>query len=92
MEKNYKYRMTFGHIQKHEVVKETPKQIHFLTRSGSVIRSPKTASFFSWHDTFEDAKNQMIKNSEERIAILKDTLSYEERHLLRFRELKEEQD
>lgn len=91
MEKNYKYRMTFGHIQKHEVVKETHKNIHYITKSGLLNKVPKTTSFCSWHDTFEDAKNQMIKNSEARIKYLKDTLEYEERHLLRFRELKEEQ-
>lgn len=90
MEKNYKYRLTSAGIAKHEVVKETPNQIHYYYYE-LLKKEAKVSSWASWHDTFEDAKSQLIKETEGKIQVLKIRIAYEEKYLLRYRELKEEQ-
>jgi len=56
----YKYRAIWETIEKFEVIKETPKQVVFINVRGGQDRELKKTSYFSWHDTFAEAKQALI--------------------------------
>jgi len=67
----YKYRAIWERIEKLEVIKETPKQVVFINVRGGQDRELKKTSYFSWHDTFEEAKQALIDEKQFKIDTLK---------------------
>jgi len=67
----YKYRAMWERIEKLEVIKETPKQVVFINEHGLQDRALKKTSYFSWHDTFEEAKQALIDEKQFNIDKLK---------------------
>ncbi len=89
-----KFKTTYGDtITKHEVVKETEKQIVFIhkwldfnnVQRSKEIRESKETSYTKWHDTFEDAKNYLIEKAEKNIKNLEFQLSKAKEMLLRIK-------
>lgn len=68
-----KYRLYSGEIKPYEVVKETPKQVVYLKRhyfkSEEFVeeREMKISHWWSWHDTFEQAKNYLLFTKEQEV-------------------------
>jgi hypothetical protein len=77
-----KYRARFNGIEEFEFVKETEKQIVFKSnRGGSDLRENKTAHWYSWHDTKDQAKEALILDMERKIESLKANIVNNENEL-----------
>jgi hypothetical protein len=55
-----KYKIRFDEIHEYEVIKETKTQLVFINEVGEEKREYKLTSWYSWHDTYEDAKQFLI--------------------------------
>jgi len=72
----------YGVITVHEVVKETEKQIVFINKYANWIgneitkevRENKVSKHYRWHDSFEEAKNDLIEYRDFRLKSLKSQL------------------
>lgn len=77
-----KFKTTYGDsITKYEVIKETEKQITFIYRwewnkenKFRERRENKDSSYHKWHNTFEEAKNYLIKYNEKQIENLENQI------------------
>ena len=67
----YKYRAIWEQIEKFEIVKETPKQVVFKNVRGGEDRELKNTSYYSWHDTFAEAKQALINERQSKVDSLK---------------------
>jgi hypothetical protein len=72
-----KFRTRFNNIESFEVTKETEKQVTFIGFSGRKLRENKRSGWANWHDTFDEAKAFLMKQSHERFDMLKEALERE---------------
>lgn len=77
-----KFRIYFGKIEEVEIERETEK---FYFIGGR--RCEKDGWAGAVYDTWEQARDVMIKRSEERIVSLKSDISREEEYLTKIKEL-----
>ena len=71
-----KYRALFEQIESYEVVKETPKQIIYINNSGREIREQKMTGYYSWHDSYDDAKQALIEKHSDDVEKKERQLEY----------------
>ena len=96
MIKMFKYRTNLGtEITKYKVINETKSRITFkyeikFLEDHRIINKTesKTANSHSWHDTFEEAQNHLIKATELRIKGLKKQLEFQESQIEIIKSLK----
>lgn len=62
-----KYRSCFGKIEAWDVVRETPKTVIVINHLGREVREHKVTSWYSYHDTFEEAKQHLIDKAQEEV-------------------------
>lgn len=62
-----KYRTYFDKITAEEVKRETAKKV-FLPNGRS---ESKATSYFSWHDTWEEAHAHLVKGAEDKVERLR---------------------
>lgn len=58
-------------IESLEVLKETEKQIVYMNRHGREIREAKSSEWQKWHDTWEEAKDSLLRRAESRVQSLR---------------------
>jgi hypothetical protein len=56
-----------GKIEELEIIKETEKQIFFISNSGMKTRENKLSNWASWHHTKEDAIDYLVSKENEEI-------------------------
>ena len=72
-----KFRAYRNEIIEHEVVKETEKQIVYKSKwGGRDVRESKEGTWYSWHDTFDSAKNRLIYDANEKIKTALSIVEY----------------
>ena len=77
-----KFRAYRDEIIEHEIVKETEKQIVYKSKwGGNDIRESKDARWYSWHDTFEDAKQKLVEDAKSKINTCIYSLEYAKKEL-----------
>jgi len=76
-----KFRVYGTEIQKLKVIKETEKQIVYISLHGSEFREAKVSQWAVWFNNFEEAKEYLInkftllvKNKEDALTITKENL------------------
>ena len=82
-----KYKAAFERIEEFEIIKETPKQIVYITHYGKEARDNKKTTYISWHDTFDEAKQELINKCINKIIKIKAQLDYAEQRLETVRNL-----
>ena len=82
-----KYKALFERIEEYEVVKETPKQLTFINERGSEIRESKRTEWYSWHDTYEEAKQALIEKYSNIVELKERQLDYHKEQLRKIGEL-----
>lgn len=75
--KKIMWQVLFSDINKKTVVRETEKTVTFINTNGRNSRANKVSNYERWFNTFEDAKDFLIKKSETKISIAKATISKE---------------
>lgn len=85
----YKYRAVFDKVDKHKIEKETDKQVVYIGTNGHAYKEAKLSSWYSWHNTFEEAKLFLIKTKIADINQIKDQLEYENEQLDKLQKLTE---
>ena len=81
-----KYKSRMGAITKHEILRETPKQVVLERKSWDgktyQIRESKRTDFHQWHDSWEDAHEFLVRQKRQKIAYIKEQLGREEKKLI----------
>lgn len=62
-----KYRARFEEITKHEIVKETAKQVVYKTERGHERREAKETDWYIWKDSFDEAKQALLDRKQEAV-------------------------
>lgn len=90
MDKKYKYRanLILDKVEKFEIIKETPKQIVF-NHKGRAVRVSKDSRYYSWNDTFDEAKEYLIAINKSKVDSLTSQLEHVINKLNKVMELKE---
>lgn len=79
-----KFRASNGtKIEELEVIKETDKQIVFVSKSGYTNREAKITYFTSWHNTKEDAINYLIAEEQTKIDDKLRQIEYHRKNIVR---------
>lgn len=84
-----KYRASLRGISKHEIIKETDKNVFFKTNSGREAREMKISDWQSWHNSFFEAKEFLIKKELNEINKLKYQIEYHENNICEINKLKD---
>lgn len=79
-----KYKAVFKEVQRVEIAKETAKQVVLMRNGydGKPLREAKVTSWYSYHETFEDAKTAIVDGAVSDIRKLKEALARAEKHLM----------
>jgi hypothetical protein len=83
-----KFRANYGsEIKELEVIKETEKQIVFITSFGHQQRENKISEWCSWHDTKEAAVNHLISREQSKIDTCLRQIEYCKQNIVRIKSL-----
>lgn len=76
-----KYKAYLGRIEKVEIIKETSKMVLIKSVTYGERRELKESDWYSYHDTFEDAKNWIINHIQSKIDNYKRQIEIKEKEL-----------
>jgi len=71
-----KFLLSFGKILEYEVVKETAKQLVYLSNNGQEIRSTKASVYWLWFNTKKEAVAELLKQTDHKIKQAEDQLRF----------------
>ena len=78
-----KFKAGRNEIKELLVIKETDKQIVYISDwSGREVRESKVSTYYSWHNTRDEAKEHLICEAKNRIETLNQQLRYNKEQLL----------
>ena len=70
------------HIEALEIIRDMPRQIHYIDGKGVSRREAKFSNHQNWHETFDDAKRFLIYKIETEASELRRNLEITEHNLL----------
>ena len=58
------FRVLFDSISEYEVTKTSDKSVWYITSRGNADRDLRSTNYYSWFDTFEEAKEFIVKKAD----------------------------
>lgn len=71
-----RFRAGFNRIEEFEIIKETEKQVVYMSERGREEREAKISDWQSWHNSKEDAINYLVLKKQKEINICLKRIEY----------------